>query len=372
MAGVYLHIPLCHSKCAYCDFYSTAASKISGGDICDAMALEYSMRRDEISAPVNTVYVGGGTPSVIAPEVLARALAPVDIGNVSEMTLEVNPEDVSSGNVRAWRALGFNRVSMGVQSFVDDELIAVGRRHSALTALNAYGLLRADGFDNISLDLIYGLPGQDLKSWQYSLDTLMKLHPEHFSAYCLSYEPGTRLYAMRTAGKITETDDDTLALMYDYLIVTARENGYIHYEIANFSLPDRHSRHNSSYWDSTPYLGLGPGAHSFDGNVRRFNPSSIKKYMQAITSGTTAYEIDIESETDRLNDVIFTALRTARGLRRHDLPHHMSDMVFDNARQLAAMTPGSQHPHYVITDDSITIPERQWLIANTLISPLML
>ncbi len=380
MSGVYIHIPLCHSKCAYCDFYSRPGDQ-RADEICRGLAREFVLRRSELTADprIRTIYLGGGTPSILSPEQLAVALAPIPRNEVEEFTIEVNPEDVTEEKTSAWRHLGINRVSMGIQSFVDSELREVGRRHSASQATEAVDTLRRGGFDNISLDLIYGLPGQTLETWRYSVGKLLELHPEHFSAYALSYEEGTRLAARVAAGRLTPTDDDTIADMYELLTKAAAESAYKHYEISNYALEGRHSRHNSSYWDSTPYLGLGPGAHSFDGTIRRYNPSDTTAYLAAMAHPEQELNssidrdnraqlafalIDDEDDRDRLADVIFTRLRTAAGLPLELLDAEQVAKLLNAAKTLPPQ-------HLINTGTHLRIPEHHWLISDAIIRHLL-
>ena len=250
MAGLYIHIPVCHSKCSYCDFYSGLRPAASAGYI-DALIAELSLRRSEISEPVTTVYFGGGTPSVLPVAELQRlagAIAGnVDISRVEEFTIEMNPEDVTADLLSACRDMGINRISMGVQSFDDNMLRAINRRHDARRALAAIELLGNQDW-NYSTDLMFGLPGQTLHDWQRDVDRLMDIKPPHMSAYLLSYEPGTRLYAMLQAGKVSEASEQLASDMQRYVTECARANGYLHYEISNYAQPGHQSRHNSSYW----------------------------------------------------------------------------------------------------------------------------
>lgn len=306
MAGLYVHIPFCRSKCAYCDFYSGPLRSFDEAKYAEALLLELSARRREVDE-FHTAYIGGGTPSSLHPEVFAPFLALAD----GERTVEVNPEDITDDYARGLRDVGVNRVSMGVQSLVDGELAAIGRRHDAARAVRAFEILRKAGFDNISLDLMYGLPGQTLESWEKSLHGVLALGPEHLSAYILSYEPGTLLHTRLVAGKIREADDALIGQMYAALCDAASDAGFSHYEISNFARPGFEAQHNSAYWTMTPYLGLGPGAHSFDGSVRRANVASLRDYMMCPTG---AFEVEEETENERHNDVVMTALRTSRGL----------------------------------------------------------
>lgn len=317
MSGLYVHVPFCKSKCPYCDFYSGPFLNKADAYL-EAVVGELALRRDELTEPVTTVYVGGGTPSLLTHGQLSRLIdglrGGIDLSEVGEMTIEANPEDVTSEWTEAVKALGFNRVSIGVQSFDDDELRAVNRRHDAATAERAIGILRDGGIREISADLIYGLPLQTLESWKSSLRRLLDLRVPHFSAYSLSFEPGTRLYAMRQNGKVEEADETMVERMYAALVAMAGEAGYEHYEISNFCLPGHRSRHNSSYWNLTPYLGLGPAAHSFDGITRSYNPANINEYVKCLSEGKLAVRIEEEEESDRFNDYVITALRTADGV----------------------------------------------------------
>lgn len=375
MSGIYVHIPFCASKCAYCDFFSTPRTETLGR-IVSAIGREFTMRRQEIprcDSP-DTIYIGGGTPSLLSPGEFTclASLLPVHPG-IAEFTVEANPDDVTPALVAAWRAVGVNRVSMGMQTFNHQILTDIGRRHTPEQARRAVSILRDGGIGNISLDLIYGLPGQNYDIWRSDLDALLELAPEHFSAYLLSYEPGTRLYARLISGKVSEASDDLVYRMYDHLCVTARAAGYEHYEISNFALPGLRSRHNSSYWDFTPYLGLGPAAHSFDGKLRRVNPLNINKYLEHIESDRPAFTIDEETPVDRINDRIFTAMRTARGLDMSLLPDSARDTVLAAACSLidAARRAGSPAPLH-IDGAHLSIPESHFLTSDAIIRTLLM
>lgn len=361
MAGLYVHIPFCHSKCAYCDFYSVANhSRMK--EVTRRIIKEFNTRRNEVGG-IRTLYFGGGTPSIL-PLDLFRSLAEcLREDSISEFTIEVNPEDVTAEAVDAWTSAGVNRVSMGVQSFNAGELKAVRRRHTPDDAVRAYEIFRSGGIANISLDLIYGLPGQDFQSWKSSLDKLLAMRPEHFSAYCLSYEPGTLLYRRLERGETRQADDGLVEEMYIYLCSAAKRAGYGHYEISNFALPGRHSRHNSSYWDGTPYLGLGPGAHSCDNQgVRRINPADILTYLNS----NPAFIIEDENRDERVNDEIITGLRTARGLDLQKIDTDYCDEILANAATHLRCG------NLVLDDSRLYIPERHWLIADAIMRDVII
>lgn len=364
MAGIYLHVPFCHAKCAYCDFYSIANSaKVD--DYIRAVAKEYMSRRSELGAePVGTLYFGGGTPSMLSGEQFSRLAKLLYSSTIEEFTIEVNPEDVSPDKIGMWQDCGVNRVSIGVQSLVDDELRAVRRRHSGAEALSAICMLQRRGISNISADLIYGLPGQTLESWSFSLRTLLETGICHLSAYCLSYEVGTLLYRRLKDGLIEEMPDEMIEMMYRNLCGIVAEYGFGHYEISNFALAGFRSRHNSNYWRSVPYLGLGPSAHSLEANgTRRYNLSSLHNY---IASPETATNVDEEDEVAKLNDRIMVALRTAEGLSLDSFTPAEADAILERAAPWRA----SAYLQLSAAGNRLYIPENHWLLADAVIRDL--
>lgn len=334
----------------------------------DAAVNELRVRLAENSLPVSTVYIGGGTPSSLSDEQLRRIITGIPLDHVEEFTIEVNPEDVKRERIAGWKDMGINRVSMGVQSLDDDVLKRIGRRHSAAQALAAFDMLRDGGMENISLDLIYGLPGDTVNGWSRSLERILNIEPEHLSAYSLSYEQGTRLDAMRVAGKVEETPAEECVEMYEILIATARQAGYEHYEISNFALPGRRAVHNSRYWDLTPYIGIGPGAHGWTGTTRYFNRPDVMAYIDG--NGVNSREIEEETDSERFNDMVFTALRTSSGL---DLDRVRAMFGDRRANGLLDISRRRHLPKgkVIITDGRLLIPESKWLISNDIISDYM-
>ena len=333
MAGVYVHIPFCASRCSYCDFFSTLRLDEVGHDYVEALIAEARLRKAELNGkPVKTLYMGGGTPSQLPLPLLARLIdglkATLDLNAVEEFTLEANPDDVTPEWCAAVRALGVNRVSMGVQSFQDAVLRLVGRRHTARQAIDAVASLRHAGIDNISIDLIYGLPGQTLETWAESVRQAVDLRPQHISAYGLTYEPGTRLWQQRECGEVVEASEDQYLDMYRILVGLLRVAGYEHYEISNFALPGYRSRHNSSYWNETPYLGLGAAAHSYDGTMRRSNPADLCGYIRRITSGQPACQVEDLAWWERYDERVMLGLRTADGVDAHRLRSDFGDKAW--------------------------------------------
>ena len=361
MAGLYIHIPYCHSKCAYCDFYSTPNIK-SIEQYVDALLCEIELRINEIDTPVSTIYIGGGTPSILPTYLLNKIIdvisSYVNISDLEEFTIEANPEDVTEQWVKGIMRLGINRVSMGIQSFNNDELMTINRRHTAEVALTAIQILQKNGIRRISGDLIYGLPGQDLDSWKKSLNTLLSLGLPHFSSYLLSYEPGTGLYARLMAGKVEEASEELANEMYQYLITESRRYGYNHYEISNFALMGCEAIHNTNYWRDLPYLGIGVSAHSFDGEKRRVNPSNIKHYISHLQQGKCVYDIEEEDNDARHNDYIIVSLRTAQGI---DLNYYKNQYKNDI---LSIAKPHIDAGRMVLTDTHLAIAEEAMLISD--------
>lgn len=342
------------------------------GGYVDALIKELELRRQEITDPFTTLYIGGGTPSILPVTETVRLVNTlseiVDLSNVEEFTIEVNPEDVTESLLDSYRRLGINRISMGVQSFDDNMLRSINRRHSATEALAAVHMLKTGGW-NYSIDLMFGLPGQSMELWRSDVGTLMQLRPPHFSAYLLSYEPGTRLYAMLQSGKVDEASEELATMMQSCITQSARENGYCHYEISNYALPGFHSRHNSAYWTMTPYLGLGASAHSFDGALRRFNPSNLKLYGEQIAGGISPAQIEEETLDERFNDYLVTGLRTARGLSISDLRDHFPGAYTEEL--LRDATPLITNSRLILTPTHLLIPEHHWLQSDSIIRALL-
>lgn len=331
MAGIYIHIPFCKRRCSYCDFYSVVNTAYADRYV-DAIIGELSIRKNEISLDdVRTIYIGGGTPSVLTADQLGLLLAGikkmVDFNRVLEVTIEVNPDDVTEEYIYNVKQCGVNRVSIGIQSFVDSELKAVNRRHNAKGAVEAVARIKRAGIDNISIDLIYGLPEQTIDTWRHSIDCAIGLGVNHISAYCLSYEEGTALTKLRDMGKIREADDDMCVMMYDELCSRLSTAGYDHYEISNFALPEMYSKHNSSYWNGSLYLGLGAAAHSYDGMVRRYNPQNIKQYLDDIEQGIAAFEEEQELWWQRYNETVMVRLRTRWGVSLSEITREYGDAM---------------------------------------------
>lgn len=318
MAGIYIHIPFCKSRCKYCDFFSTTHME-KREQYVEALLCEWKDRQHELLEPIRTLYIGGGTPSTLDIDSLQLIVDSLQVNTVEEITLEVNPGDVTKEKATAWRKIGINRLSMGVQSFNDALLQLVGRRHTAQEAREAVAIAQAAGFDNISIDLMYALPSQTMVQWQNDVEEALQLGVQHISSYGLIYEEGTALTTLLEHGVIEAVDEDTEMQMYDYLVERLTANGYVHYEVSNFALPGRESKHNSSYWNDTPYLGLGAGAHSYDGNTRTWNVSDLDEYIQqAINHRLQPEKEELTAEARHMERVML-GLRTNQGVAVEDI-----------------------------------------------------
>ena len=323
MGGIYFHIPFCRRKCLYCNFFSTADVRRMP-QMCDAMRRELIDRA--ASWPhrdVRTVYFGGGTPSLLPAEDIAMFLAEVRrsfrLADDAEVTVEANPEDLSPEKAARWRHAGVNRVSLGVQSFDDAALAFMGRRHSGADAVRAVETLRSSGFENLTIDLIYGIPGRSDDVLRSDVGTALGLGVRHVSAYALTVEPGTALDVLIGRKRLPAPDDEDAARQYGIVTALLEKAGMERYEVSNFAFPGYRSRHNSSYWSGVPYLGIGPSAHSFDGRAeRRWNAASAGGYIAGAEKGAVPFESERLSEKDLHNEAVMTALRTCEGLSLTD------------------------------------------------------
>lgn len=332
MSGIYVHIPYCLSKCIYCDFCSTARTAPQWSQLTDCLLAEFAERAPLTSGQFRTLYLGGGTPSLYPAAELQRLTDGLRrlSGNrwgVEEATLEVNPDDVDLRKASEWKAAGFNRVSMGLQSLDDGELQRIGRRHDARRGIEALRLLTGE-FDNVSIDLMFGLPGQTPASWLRSIEAVLAERPQHISAYALTVEGDTPLARSVGSGEIVPASDELYFDMYRTLTSALRADGYEHYEISNYAQPGRRSRHNSSYWRGEAYVGLGPSAHSYDGHrVRRANPADIAGYLAA--GGLPEQIAEHLSDPELAEEYLLTRLRTCEGISTDELS------FYTDARALA-------------------------------------
>lgn len=313
MTGLYIHIPFCASRCIYCGFFSTTRHAMRDRYV-DALRREMALRNGYLHDDIHTIYIGGGTPSMLSEEQLRRLFDDIDCSRTEEITMECNPDDITPAYAAAIGRLPVNRVSMGAQTFSDSRLLFLHRRHNSADIGRAVTLLRNAGISNINIDLMYGFPGETMKEWNDDITRALALDVEHLSAYCLMYEEDTPLHRMLLEGKVTEIDEELSSAMYSTLIDRLAAAGYEHYEISNFARPGRRSRHNSSYWTAIPYIGIGAAAHSFDGASRQWNITDIDKYVTSIERGEIPMEREELDRDTRFNDTVMLRLRTCEGM----------------------------------------------------------
>lgn len=317
MAGIYIHIPFCKSRCIYCGFYSTTLLDLRKKYI-NAVCREMELRKNYIREPFSTIYLGGGTPSLLDEAELTKLFLYInnvyDVDRNAEITMECNPDDITPKFTNMLSHLPINRVSMGAQTFADSRLRLLHRRHNSDEVKHAVKLLREAGIKNISIDLMFGFPDESLSQWKEDISAAMALNVEHISAYSLMYEEDTPLWKMLDTGKVKEIDEELSLTMFKELVCQLTDAGYEHYEISNFARPGYRSRHNSSYWHQVPYIGLGAAAHSFDLNSRQWNVADLKLYIEEINNGIIPMEREELDNDTTFNDIITTALRTSDGI----------------------------------------------------------
>lgn len=371
MYGIYIHIPFCSSFCVYCDFYSVTECNKTELYI-EALEKEIQRRKYDLEGAPRTIYIGGGTPSLLSMEQLERIKSILeryfDLTEVEEFSIEVNPDDITPEYASGLRRFGANRVSMGVQSFNDENLRWMRRRHTSEQACRAYGYLRDAGFDNISMDLIFGYkasPVSDeeaLNIWEKDIKAMIALRPEHISAYQMSIEPGSIL---ALSGKYTEPSEEFCQRCYYTLLDMLGGAGYLQYEISNFSLPGFHSRHNSSYWERIPYLGLGAAAHSFDGSVRSWNPSDLKGYIANAEAGWGEEYKETLSPDEALEEKVMLGLRKRVGVSLSE------DEYRRLLPQINRLSAGGQLIHDT-ERRHIALPRESLFISDSIIADLLM
>lgn len=342
MAGLYVHIPFCESRCIYCGFYSTTLSQYKSRYV-EALCRELSIRCEELTEPINTIYIGGGTPSRLTTLQLQRLFEYIynNVSNINvdaEVTMECNPDDITPQFSQCISALPVNRISMGVQTFDDDRLTFLHRRHNSAQVICAVEHLRNVGISNISIDLMFGFPNQTIDMWKRDIDEALHLEVEHISAYSLMYEENTPLYVLKQSGKVTEIAEEDSLRMYDALCDTLCANGYEHYEISNFAKQGYRSRHNNSYWTGEKYIGIGAAAHSYDVGSRSWNVANVLEYIEMAERGRRPLdEIEIVDDITHYNDTITTALRTKEGVDINTLNEKFKEHIIKESKQYIDM-----------------------------------
>ena len=373
MAGIYIHIPFCKTRCIYCDFYSTTHSELKSRYI-HALCKELQMRKEYLRGePVETVYFGGGTPSQLAEEDFREVFETIrkyyGMEHCREITLEANPDDLTEEYTAMLQQLPFNRISMGIQTFDDATLKLLNRRHDAEQAVKAVHHCRRAGFNNISIDLIYGLPGETDERWKRDLQQAVSLGVEHISAYHLTYEEGTHIYELLQAHRIHEVDEESSVRFFSTLMDTLDNAGYEHYEISNFCRPGYYSRHNTSYWKGIPYLGCGPSAHSFNGTTREWNISSIDRYIKGIEEGQRVFETEYLGPTTRYNEFIITTMRTVWGTPIEKLKQLFGIEMWEYCRKMA--TPYLKNGKLEEYEGALRLTREGIFISDSIMSDLL-
>ena len=317
MAGIYIHIPFCRKACHYCNFHFSVSLKQTS-DMVSSICKEAELRRHYINEPITTIYFGGGTPSLLeivdCRLIVEKLYSLFTVNKDAEITIETNPDDITQEKLLAWKSIGINRLSIGVQSFFEEDLQWMNRAHNATQALQSIQLAKQSGFDNITIDLIYGTPTLTDDKWKQNLETAFTLNVPHLSCYALTVEPKTALEKMIAQHKIENVDSEKQASQFLLLADWATATGYEQYEISNFAKPGMRSKHNSAYWQGKKYLGLGPSAHSFNGNSRQWNVANNSLYIQSIQKEVLPVEIETLTLIQQMNEYIMTSLRTTEGM----------------------------------------------------------
>ena len=374
MAGIYLHIPFCKSKCPYCNFFSVASIK-AVEEFLPALKKEISLQQYYLgNQKIETLYFGGGTPSLIKPSAINRILEQIQnsfaVEKTAEITLEANPDDITVASLEAWHNAGINRLSIGIQSFNDADLKYLGRIHSGAQAEKSVQLALEHGFNHLSVDFIYGMPTLSDSAFADNLEKAVSLQIPHISAYALTTEPKTAMDVMIRKQQMQGPDEETAASQFRYLMQYLGSRGYEHYEISNFCLPGKYSRHNSSYWKGDHYLGLGPSAHSFNGISRQWNVNGISRYTSLVNAGESHFETEVLSPSQRYNEYVMVSLRTIWGTSLDHIKQEFGEGPASYFKDLAS--------HFLISKDMIehdgifTLSENGKLFADKISSDLFL
>lgn len=373
MAGIYIHIPFCKQACHYCNFHFSTSLR-HRDEMVTAICKEIDLQKDFLTNKnLTTIYFGGGTPSLLETseinQILERLSKNYSWENNIEITLEANPDDITTEKISKLRAGGVNRLSIGIQSFIDSELLASNRAHNSDESLKAVQKCQDAGIDNLSIDIIYGMPGSTQDSWQYNIDKALELDVDHISSYALTVEPKTFLDHMVKKGRILLPKEMEVNKQYLQLIHSLTTAGYDHYEISNFAKPSKYAVHNTNYWMSVPYLGLGPSAHSYQPTFRQWNINNNAKYIKSISKGVIPSEIEQTKYEDQFNEYIMTRLRTMWGVDLNELNNRFSSEL-NNVQKNIAKYIKSQH--VLLEDNHYRLTPKGKLLADGIASDLFL
>ena len=325
MAGIYIHIPFCKKACHYCNFHFSTSTKLIE-PLVDCIIKELELRKNDTQEIIETIYFGGGTPSILTTIQIEQILKAVynhySVSEEAEVTIESNPDDIVEDKLQQWKWMGVNRLSIGIQSFREEDLLWMNRAHNAEQAFNCVKLAQANGFNNITIDLIYGVPNLSDEHWIQNIKTALSLNVPHISCYALTIEPKTALDKLIKTNKKEPVDADKQAAQFNILMDELNKAGFEHYEISNYALPGFRSKHNSSYWQGKHYIGIGPSAHSFNGSSRQWNVANNALYVQSINNNTLPSEIEVLSINEQYNEFVMTTLRTIEGIDLYKLELH--------------------------------------------------
>ncbi len=374
MAGIYIHIPFCKKKCHYCDFYKTLDTGMAENYI-RALVKEMILQKDYLeNKKVKTIYLGGGTPSVLTAaqvrEILEKLGAAFDIAEDAEITMEVNPDDISRVYARDLKQAGINRISLGIQSWNNDILTFLNRRHTADDAEQALKDILASGIDNISVDLIYGIPGLQTEQWKDELQKTVNLDIKHISAYHLTIEEDTMLGKMKKSGNFKEISEEESERQFNMLIDICRKNAFVQYEISNFCKDEWYSVHNTNYWKQEAYLGLGPSAHSYDGESRQWNVADLQAYLRSIEKDTVPFTVEVLTQKDKYNEYIMTSLRTMWGINIDMVEEKINKESRDYLNNLA--TRFVKYGMMTRKGNQLMLTDQGRMISDNIISELMM
>jgi len=373
MAGIYIHIPFCKQACHYCNFHFSTSLR-HRDEMVTAICKEIDLQKDFLTNKnLTTIYFGGGTPSLLETseinQILERLSKNYSWENNIEITLEANPDDITTEKISKLRAGGVNRLSIGIQSFIDSELLASNRAHNSDESLKAVQICQDAGIDNLSIDIIYGMPSSTQDSWQYNIDKALELDVDHISSYALTVEPKTFLDHMVKKGRILLPKEMEVNKQYLQLIHSLTTAGYDHYEISNFAKPSKYAVHNTNYWMSVPYLGLGPSAHSYQPTFRQWNINNNAKYIKSISKGVIPSEREQTKYADQFNEYIMTRLRTMWGVDLNELNNRFSSEL-NNVQKNIAKYIKSQH--VLLEDNHYRLTPKGKLLADGIASDLFL
>lgn len=337
MAGIYIHIPFCKKKCHYCDFYSNTRINLSEAFVA-SLTIELVNRKEYIKGEsISSIYFGGGTPSMLEIPFIEAILNCIRdnfyVDDKAEISYECNPDDIDLAYLTDLKALGINRLSIGIQSLNNDTLKFLNRRHSAEEAIEAVNLVKTAGFEEISIDLIFGIPGLGIKKYEETLNKIISLNIPHISAYQLTIEPNTVLYKLLEKNRFHIVEEEDILAQFDLTIQILNQNNYQHYEISNYSRPGHESHHNLLYWENGIYLGVGPSAHSYDGNSRQWNIAETSSYIKLIKENRTFFEREVLTERDKYNEYILTGFRTANGISKKFIQNNFNANIVQHFEQ---------------------------------------